>query len=99
MDICAELDRALAASQENGGEYFLGTEPCAADFYWAAFSGMLKPLPAEVNPMPDWMRASWGGADEEVRAGLTERLEAHRDMVFERHVSLPLDYLQDEEEQ
>jgi glutathione S-transferase len=89
VDSCAELDRALGESR---GEYFLGDTPCATDFHWAAFSGMLKPLPAEVNPMPDWMRASWSGADEEVRAGLTQRLEVHRDMMFERHIALPLDY-------
>jgi hypothetical protein len=96
VDICAELEQALAASQENGGEYFLGTMPCVTDFHWAAFSGMLKPLPAEVNPMPEWMRSSWGGADKDVCAGLTARLEAHRDMMFERHISLPLDYLQED---
>ena len=96
MNICGELDRALAASQANGGEYFLGDVPCATDFHWAAFSGMLKPLPAEVNPMPDWMRASWGGAAADVRAGLTARLETHRDMMFERHIALPLDYAQED---
>ncbi len=95
VDICAELDRAL---RESGGEYFLGDSPCATDFHWAAFSGMLKPLPAEVNPMPDWMRASWSGADAEVRAGFTERLEAHRDRMFERHITLPLDYAEDTRE-
>lgn len=95
VDICAELDRALG---ESGGDYFLGDTPAATDFHWAAFSGMLKPLPAEVNPMPDWMRAAWSGADEAVRAGLTPRLEAHRDRMFERHITLPLDYAEDSQE-
>lgn len=95
IDILAELDRALA---ESGGEYFLGDTPCATDFHWAAFSGMLKPLPADVNPMPDWMRASWSGADEAVRAGFTPQLEAHRDRMFERHITLPLDYADDTQE-
>lgn len=92
IDILGELDRALTESE---GDYFLGSTPCACDFHWAAFSGMLKPLPEEVNPMPEWMRASWAGADEEVRAGLSPQLEAHRDRMFERHITLPLDYQED----
>ncbi|NQX88949.1 MAG: hypothetical protein HRT77_09820 [Halioglobus sp.] len=89
IGICAELDRALEAS---ASEYFVGEVPTATDFHWAAFSGMLKPLPAHMNPMPDWMRAAWSGGDAAVRAGLTVRLETHRDMMFERHIALPLDY-------
>lgn len=96
VDICGELDRALANSQEQGGDYFLGTAPCAVDFHWAAFSGMLKPLPEAVNPMPGWMRSAWSGADEAVCASLTARLESHRDMMFARHIALPLDFLQED---
>lgn len=95
VDICAALDRAL---EDSDGDYFLGSTPCATDFHWAAFSGMLKPLPAGVNPMPDWMRAAWSDADESVRAALTRRLEAHRDRMFERYITLPLDYAEEPHE-
>ena len=91
VDICAVLDRALAQD----GDYFLGALPCATDFHWAAFSGMLEPLPQAVNPMSEWMRTAWSNASDAVLAGLTSRLVAHRDMMFERHITTPLDYLED----
>ena len=56
---------------------------------------MLEPLPQAVNPMPEWMRAAWSNVSEAVRASLTSRLLAHRDMMFERHIATPLDYLED----
>jgi len=90
-DLCTVLDGAL----DRRGDYFLGALPCATDFHWAAFSGMLEPLPQAVNPMPEWMRAAWSNVSEAVRASLTSRLLAHRDMMFERHIATPLDYLED----
>ena len=90
--IAAHLNSVLEAQAEQGSDYFVGTSPTAVDFYWANFVGMLKPLPPADNPMPDQMRASYEAADPEVHAALTARLEAHRDMMYQRHIILPLDY-------
>ena len=90
--ISTELDTRLAQQQEQGREYLVGDAISAADFYWASFSGMVKPLPPEDNPMPDYLRATYEAVDEETRACLTPRLEKHRDMMYERHIVLPLDF-------
>jgi len=90
--ISAELDRRLAGQQAAGSDYFVGNTPTAADFYWANFAAMLKPLPHKDNPMPDYMRASYESADAATRACLTPRLEAHRDRMYQRHIALPLDF-------
>jgi hypothetical protein len=88
--ICAELDATLARQEEAGLEYLVGNGVSAADFYWANFAGLLKPLPPEDNPMPEYLRASYESADAETLACFTPRLEAHRDRMYARHISLPL---------
>lgn len=90
--ISAELDSRLARQQEAGRDYLVGSQVSAADFYWANFAGMVKPLGPEDNPMPDYLRATYESADELTLACLTPRLEAHRDMMYQRHIALPLDF-------
>lgn len=90
--ICELLDHQLVAQHALGREYFIGEQVTAVDIYWASFAGMVVPLPPEDNPMPEWMRASYEGADTRTRACVTERLLAHRDMMYRRHITLPLDF-------
>ena len=90
--IAAELDRRLASQRDRGRDYLVGESITAVDFYWANFAGMIVPLGPEDNPMPDFLRATYEAVDEETRACLTPRLEAHRDMMYERHIALPLDF-------
>ena len=90
--IAAELDARLSAQESVGSRYFVGDEVTALDFYWANFAGMIKPLGPADNPMPEYMRATYESADEITAACLSDRLEAHRDMMYKRHISLPLDF-------
>jgi glutathione S-transferase len=90
--ISAELDARLARQLAQGSDYLVGTAVSAADFYWANFAGMVKPLQHEDNPMPDYMRTTYETSDAATLACLTPRLEAHRDRMYERHIALPLDY-------
>jgi len=90
--ISTELDTRLALQQAQGRDYLVGSTVSAADFYWANFAGMVKPLGQENNPMPDYMRATYESTDAATLACLTPRLEAHRDMMYERHIALPLDF-------
>lgn len=90
--ISAELDHRLAQQQEAGSDYLVGSAVTAADFYWANFAGMVKPLGPQDNPMPDYMRATYESVDEDTLACLTPRLETHRNRMYERHIKLPLDF-------
>ncbi len=89
---CAYLDSVLQCQEAAGSPYFVGDSVTAADIYWANFAAMFKPLPHELNPMPDYLRASYAGAPAETMAGFTERLEAHRDHMYNTHIALPLDF-------
>jgi glutathione S-transferase len=90
--IAAELDRRLAQQAGRGSDYLVGEGVSAADFYWANFAGMVRPLGAADNPMPDYMRATYESADEDTLACVTPALLAHRDMMYARHIALPLDF-------
>lgn len=90
--ICAHLDAVLATAEERGGSYFLGERFSAVDIYWATFAGMIAPLPEDVAPMPDYIRAGYASGGEEVQALLTPRLLAHREHIYRQHLGLPLDY-------
>ena len=90
LGISAELDATLARQEASGSEYLVGQAVSAADFYWANFAGLIKPLPPQDNPMPDYLRASYESDDAATLACLTPRLEAHRDRMYARHIALPL---------
>lgn len=88
--IAGLLDQRLAAQEAAGREWFVGEQLSAVDFYWANFAGMVKPLPHEVNPMPDYLRGMYESGAEETAQWLTPRLLAHRDRMYRQHISLPL---------
>lgn len=90
--ISAELDERMARQQQQGRDYLVGNAVSAADFYWANFAAMVKPLGPADNPMPDYMRATYESTDAATMACLTPRLEAHRDRMYARHIALPLDF-------
>ena len=91
-DILGELDRVLTAQSARGSAFFVGDSVSAVDLYWASFSGMLKPLPPEQNPMPDFLRATYEAVDDSLAAAFTPVLEAHRDSIYEHYITLPLDF-------
>ncbi|MGI9324092.1 MAG: glutathione binding-like protein [Pseudomonadales bacterium] len=85
--LSAQIKRQRAA----GSDYLVGDALSLADIYWAYFSQLLEALPPEQNPMPDFLRKSWGA----VSAALGEfdpELIAQRNRTFERHLELPLSF-------
>ena len=92
VNILKRLDTVLEQQQARGSDYFVGDSVTAVDFYWANFAAMFKPLPHDVNPMPDYLRTSYERIDEACTAAFTPRLERHRDAMYERHITLPLDF-------
>ena len=93
---CADIIRMLAArlrrQKADGSAYFVGDTLTACDIYWTVFSMALEPLPHAVNPMPDWMRMSYDMVGPVIAEAKDPILLEHRDMVYARHLSLPLDF-------
>ncbi|MDA0979030.1 MAG: hypothetical protein O3B72_10750 [Proteobacteria bacterium] len=87
-NFAARLERQRAA----GSPYFVGETVTACDIHWACFSALFVPLPHDVNPMPDWLRASYSWLGPVLEQHRHQILLDHRDLMFERHLGLPLDY-------
>ena len=93
--ILSRLEQQLDKQAVAGSPYFIGGQLSALDLYWACFSQTLDPLPPEVNPMPSRVRAAWQGvAAVLAQEGYTlgSSLLQHRDMIFQDHIGLPLDF-------
>lgn len=91
------LARVLTGQRERGSDYLVGDSVSAADIYWAYFANLLVPMPHEQCPMPEAIRTSYGDIGDALRRALDPALLAHREMMFARHLELPLDFLPDQE--
>lgn len=88
-----EILRLLSNQLERNRPYYFGDQITALDFYSAIFIGvMIKPLPHELIPMPEGMRAGFSHPSADITAALDDRLLAHRDLMFAKHIATPLDF-------
>ncbi len=91
-DILLMLTERLRRQKARGSPYLVGETITACDIYWTVFSMALEPLPPAVNPMPDWMRMSYEMIGPVIEAASDPILLTHRDFIYARHLSLPLDF-------
>ena len=87
--ILAMLSERLWAQENLGSDYFVGNDFTAADLYWACFSQLLAPMGAGMNPMPPLLRTA---CKAPASLFVDPILIIHRDRVYDRHLSLPLDF-------
>jgi glutathione S-transferase len=73
-------------------DYLVGGAVTAVDIYLANFMGMFNVLPPESNPMPEYMRATYEKVPESLQTFISDELLDHRDMMYQRHITLPLDF-------
>ena len=90
--IMTMLTKRLTAQQAAGSPYLVGKSLTAADIYWACFSGMIQPMPKELNPAPDEITAIYLTSSPEVDAAKNPILITHRDFIYKTHLKLPLDF-------
>jgi glutathione S-transferase len=86
------LATQLHKQKASGSDYLIGKQLSACDLHWAAFSLFVSPLPPEKCAMPGFMRDNYTHLTPELAAALDPILLKHRDLVYERHVALPLDF-------
>ena len=91
-DILCMLAARLHRQKAEGAPYLVGDQITACDIYWTVFSMALEPLPHALNPMPDWMRIGYDMIGPVIEAVKDPILLEHRDFIYERHLSLPLDF-------
>ena len=84
------LAARLRAQHEAGSAYFVGDALTAAGVYAATAMGLFKPLPTEQCDMVPATRAAFETLDAPTAAALDPVLVAHRDMLYAKHLVLPL---------
>jgi glutathione S-transferase len=94
-DRVVEILRLLAAQLEQskraGHRYLMGAELTALDIYWATFCNLVKPLPPEKLPLAPGLAAMFEAKEPAIVAALDPALLAHRDLVYETHLELPVE--------
>lgn len=92
IDILTMLSRQLEKQQAAGKRYLVGDALSAVDIYWAAFANLVDPLPHEICPMGEDIRALYGSSPTAVRSAASPALLAHRDFICETAVGLPFEF-------
>jgi hypothetical protein len=92
ISIMNGLSRQLHRQKAAGSEYLLGRQLAACDVHWAALALFVSPLPPDECPMPEFMRENYSHLTPELAAALDPILLSHRDMIYRRHIGLPLDF-------
>jgi glutathione S-transferase len=85
------LSARLKAQRAAGSAFLLGDRLSALDIYWAAFAGLVDPLPPEYCPMSEAMRGQYTAADPVVRAALDPALLEHRDAIYREYLEFPIE--------
>ncbi|HYD07609.1 MAG TPA: glutathione S-transferase C-terminal domain-containing protein [Reyranella sp.] len=84
------LSSRLAGQRQSGSPYYLGTAPTAVDVYSATCLALFRPLPPEHCPMDEALRSTFSAREPTIDAALDPILLEHRDMMYARHLELPL---------
>jgi glutathione S-transferase len=88
--ILRALSTLLGEQYAAGRRCFIGDRLSALDIYWAAFAALLDPLPADLCPMPDYLRPFYVLEDGETRAAADPVLLEHRDRIYREYLELPV---------
>jgi len=79
----------LHAQRAAGKDYYLD-DLGAVDIYSAVFMGMFRPLSQQQCDMNVGIRAAFEWLDPETQAALDPILFEHRDMMYAKHLEVPL---------
>lgn len=90
LEIMGTIDDRLASQQSTGSSYLIGNTLSALDIYWATFCSLIHPLPHDLCPMLEFIRAAYQSGDEEIDAALSQRLIDHQTFIYETHLQLPV---------
>ena len=84
------LGTRLRSQQKSGSRYYLGNSLSAVDIYSATFTALFHPLPQDQCQMSASTRAAFETRDAQTEAALDPILLEHRDMMYGKHLELPL---------
>ena len=89
-EIVGKLAKRLKDQKKAGSRYYVGDSVTAADVYAATGMTMFGALPPGQCDMDASMRAAFELRDSQTAAALDPILFEHRDMMYAKHLELPL---------
>ncbi|MEP7298849.1 MAG: hypothetical protein ABI702_21900 [Burkholderiales bacterium] len=90
VELLGALSAQLHAQREAGSVYAMGHALSAIDVYCATFIALFRPLPQDQCAMDSATRDAFETVDADTAAALDPILLEHRDMMYARHLELPL---------
>jgi glutathione S-transferase len=84
------LSTRLEQQKAQGSKFFIGERLSALDIYWATFAALIKPLPPELCPIPEPLRAFFTNTHPIVAAAAAPSLMEHRDFIYREYLELPM---------
>jgi glutathione S-transferase len=91
-EVLKNLSMLLRDQERAGRDYLVGDRLTAADLYWAAFAVLLRPMPAALCPMPEFLRGWYENVGPVVADAMDPALFAHRDRIYLGHLPLPMSF-------
>jgi len=92
MSALERFGRLVESKQARGQEYLFGDRLSVLDIYLATALAPFAPLPQEQCPgMHPAMRHAFETAYPELTAAVPVALREHRDLVYRRHLGLPIE--------
>ena len=88
--ILGKLVARLKAQRAAGSRYYVGDSLTALDVYSATFTAMFGALPQAQCTMDAVTRAAFEQRDAHTEAALDPILFEHRDMMYAKHLEMPL---------
>ncbi len=88
--ILSAMSELLREQYAAGRPFFIGDRLSALDIYWSAFAALLEPLPADLCPMPEYLRPFYVLDDSATRAAAQPLLLEHRDRIYQDYLELPI---------
>lgn len=89
-EVLAALAGDLRRSRAAGSDYVIGPTLTAADLYAATALSPFALLPDDLCPLPPGMREVFSALSDHLRPLVPPELIAHRDLVYRRHLELPM---------
>jgi glutathione S-transferase len=91
VEILRGLSTRIEEQRKRGSRYFIGDQLSALDIYWAAFCGIINPMPDDLCPMAPFYRQIYTNTDPAIAAAASPLLYEHRDFIYREHLELPVD--------
>ena len=90
VEVLKLLSARLERQKAGGSKFFIGDQLSALDIYWAAFAGLVHPMPPELCPMSSAFRGFYTERNPAITAAISPILLEHRDFIYREYLELPI---------